>query len=218
MTIRRTEALSDALRYVQEVFTHDTPEMSAISGSLTEQERIMQLSPVEARLLQVIITLGNIKTIVEVGVLAGYSAIHMAQALPDGGRIFAIDRSSLKRAKENADRCGVGGRIQFYEGEAPAVLESLSPLGPFDMIFIDADKAGYPGYLDWAEHNIRSGGVIVADNTFLFGHVYQPSCPPEIADGTYRAMREFNQRLADPARYVSILVPTREGLTVAVKR
>ena len=220
MTIRRTQPLSDALSYIQDVFTHEMPQLSSIRGTLTEQEEVMQISPVEGRLLQVIMALGQVRTVVEVGVLAGYSAIHMAQALPEGGKIYAIDRMGtyIARARQNAEACGVSDRIEFYEGEAIDVLPSLTQKGPFDMVFIDADKGNYLRYLDWAEQNIRSGGIIVGDNSLLFGHVYLPECPPDIPESTYRVMRAFNERLADPERYVSIIIPTLEGMTVAVRR
>ena len=99
------------------------------------------------------------------------------------------------------------------------MLSTLS--GPFDMVFIDADKINYHAYLDWAEQNIRKGGIIVADNTFLFGTVWQDS-PPEnrtpASPAAWKAMRGFNERLSDNSRYMGTIVPTAEGLTVAIKR
>lgn len=220
MTLHRTQTLSPALQYIQEVFTHETPELAAIAPALTDQEQVMQISPIEARLLQVIMALNHVKTVVEVGVLAGYSAIHMAQMVPAGGKVYAIDRIPvyIERAKRYAGQCGVQDRIEFYEGEALELLPRLAAKGPFDMMFIDADKGNYLHYLNWAETHIRPGGVIVGDNALLFGHVYQSTCPPEIPETTYKVMRDFNKRLADPTRYISIMIPTLEGMAVAVKR
>jgi len=220
MTLHRTQTPTPALQYIQDVFTHQTPELEAILPLLTEQEQVMQISAVEARLLQVIMALAQVKTVVEIGVLAGYSTIHMAQMVPPNGKVYAIDRISayIERASRYADRCGVVDRITFYEGEALEILPRLSSKGPFDMVFIDADKGNYLHYLDWAEAHVRKGGVIVGDNTLLFGHVYQPACPPQIQENTYNAMRTFNKRLADQEKYISIMMPTLEGMTVAVKR
>lgn len=220
MSTHRTDVSSKALDYIKEVFTHETPEMAAIAKTLTKQEKVMQISAIEAQILKVIIALAQVKTVIEVGTLVGYSAVNMAKILPKDGRIYAIDRSTdcMSRAKENAKNCGVLDKIEFCQGDALAILETLSAKGPFDMIFIDADKANYTKYLDWAEHNIRKGGVIVGDNTLLFGHVYEPTCPPEGSKNAYDAMREFNKRLGDPKKYTSIMIPTVEGLTVAIKR
>ena len=87
----------------------------------------------------------------------------------------------------------------------------------FDMIFIDADKISYNDYLDWAEANIRTGGLIVADNTLLHGAMELDAPPPNVAPTTWHAMRRFNERLADPKKYFATIIPTQEGMTVAVK-
>jgi predicted O-methyltransferase YrrM len=100
------------------------------------------------------------------------------------------------------------------------VLNELAASAPYDMVFIDADKPGYPEYLDWAEEYVRKGGLIVGDNTLLFGHVWSESAPQGAGAPSrtaWNAMREFNRRLADPAKYHSVLIPTEEGMTVAIK-
>ena len=115
---------------------------------------------------------------------------------------------------------GRGGmpRIHLHQGAALDILPTLS--GPFDMVFIDADKLNYAKYLDWAEANVRQCGLIVGDNTLLFGHVWSET-PPTSNDApsktAWEAMREFNARLADPNKYHSVLIPTLEGMTIAVK-
>ena len=85
------------------------------------------------------------------------------------------------------------------------------------MVFIDADKQNYPAYLDWADKHVRKGGLIVADNTFLFGHVYGEEST-HVREGTKEAMLCFNERLADVSKYTSIILPTKEGLSIAMKR
>jgi len=87
---------------------------------------------------------------------------------------------------------------------------------PYDLAFVDADKSGYPDYLSWCEKNVRRGGLIVGDNTFLWGALWnQPE--HDIGEVEVQAMSEFNRRLSDPTRYNSILIPSREGMTVAQK-
>jgi predicted O-methyltransferase YrrM len=85
------------------------------------------------------------------------------------------------------------------------------------MIFIDADKINYLNYLDWAEENIRPGGLIIGDNTLLFDAVFQEKLPKGIVEAARQAMRTFNQRLAEPDKYHSIMLPTKEGMTIAIK-
>lgn len=96
-------------------------------------------------------------------------------------------------------------------------LNELSVKAPFDMIFIDADKSSYPKYLDWAESYIKQDGLIVADNTLLFNTVFLESPTKEVSEKSWHAMREFNDRLSDEKKYFSILIPTDEGMTVALK-
>ena len=108
-----------------------------------------------------------------------------------------------------------GKKIELRVGDA---LESLAELeGPFDMIFIDADKLNYMNYLNWAEKNIRKGGLIVGDNTFLFGAVYAAEPVDRVRKTAFDAMTAFNARLGDDRYYTGILLPTPEGMTVAIK-
>tara|TARA_B100001564_G_scaffold325211_1_gene306569 strand:- start:264 stop:926 length:663 start_codon:yes stop_codon:yes gene_type:complete len=207
-------------KYINEVFVQHNNSLETIKNSLTEQESLMQLSPAEARLLQVIIAMIKPKKVVEIGVLAGYSAIHIAQSMPQNGHIWALDRSPrcVKLATKHFQDFGVADRITLLEGEASDNLKEIEQHGPFDMVFIDADKIAYPQYLDWAEKNTQSGSVIIGDNTFLFGSVYHESPPKGIAPTTWEAMRSFNKRLGDDRYYTSVLIPTIEGMTVAVKK
>ena len=185
----------------------------------------IQLGAEEGKILQFLMKLAGVKRIVEIGSLAGYSAVWMARALPQGGVVHAInkDEAHYELLCETARQLSVvsgqeSGEIIPHLGDAREVLTQLTPQAPFDMVFIDADKGGYAEYLDWAEQHVRQGGLIVGDNTLLFGHVIAEEKPDGTSAKAWNAMREFNQRLADPTRYESILIPTAEGLTVARKR
>ena len=188
------------------------------------EENFPKLAPIsigaeEGKLLQLLIRLAGVKKIIEIGSLSGYSALWMAEALPADGVLHAIEKSpehvALIRQATAHD-----ARIQVHEGDASAILETLSADAPFDMVFIDADKPAYPRYLDWAEKYVRAGGLIVGDNTLLFGHVWGDT-PPQgeraPSKSAWMAMQEFNARLADASKYHSILIPTEEGMTVAIK-
>ena len=109
--------------------------------------------------------------------------------------------------------------ITIVEGDASLTLPELAKdHGPFDMVFIDADKKSYLTYLDWAEEHIRPGGLIVADDTLLKGAVYMDELPYRVRRSTKDSLVKFNQRLADPEKYTSILLPTDAGMTIAVKK
>ena len=105
--------------------------------------------------------------------------------------------------------------IKAINGDAIEILDNLD--SEFDMIFIDADKINYVNYLNWAEKHIRFGGLIVADNTLLSGAVYKNELPYRIRKTTKNIMKEFNLRLSNNKKYTSILLPSTDGITIALK-
>lgn len=108
-------------------------------------------------------------------------------------------------------------KIEFVLGDAREELKKLEALGPFDGIFIDGNKAAYMDYLEWAEKNIKTGGLILADNVFLNGSVWGEASA-RFSEKQIRIMQEFNKRLADPDKFVSVIAPTFEGLYIAIKK
>ena len=209
------EKIPSPLEYICKLYAPQDDLLAEIEASLLAIDMAMHVGAEVGKLLQLLIKLHNVKTIVEIGTLAGYSAIWMARALPADGHLYTInkDPAHIKMAKAFFAKCEVQSRITMLEGDA---LQTL-PTGSFDMVFIDADKISYLHYLDWAEKNIRPGGLIVADNTLLGGAVYQELPQPRIRPTTWHNMRAFNERLADPAKYCSVMIPTQEGLTMAIK-
>lgn len=213
------EAITPEIAYIRRLYAPEDRLLTQMREELASAGMDIHIGAEEGRLLQVLIHMHGVRSIVEVGTLAGYSAIWMARALTEGGRIVTLnkDPDHCAMARYYLSQCEVGNRITMLEGDAHLLLPMLRPQAPFDMIFIDADKISYPDYLDWAEENVRQGGLIVADNTLLFGAVCKPSAPADTPPATWDAMRRFNERLADPLRYYSVMIPTREGLSIAVK-
>jgi len=207
------------LDYIRKLYAPQDELLAAIDDTLTKHDMAIHVGPEEGKLLQLLIGLYGVKTVVEIGTLAGYSAIWMARALPEDGHLTTINRDAthIDLARHFLSLAEVSERITMLEGDAHDILPTLTDHAPFDMVFIDADKISYNDYLDWAEENVRTGGLIVADNTLLFGLVASDTPPDDIAPTTWRVMRRFNERLADPERYFSIMIPTQEGLTIAVK-
>lgn len=214
----RTE--SEEQKYMTEVFGLGDADLARIRERLIEKDEAYRaVAPNEARILQFLIRGFGVRKVLEVGMLFGYSTLAMAKALPSDGVIVSLenDPGNFAVARGFFDKSSDGGKIIGLLGDAKVTLAQAEAHGPFDMAFIDADKGGYAGYLDWAEKNVRRGGLIVGDNTFLFGALWGQSRNANIGEGPIRVMKEFNKRLADPARYNSIMIPTQEGITVAQK-
>jgi predicted O-methyltransferase YrrM len=208
------------LTYIRNVFAPEDGLLQQIDATIIAEDLPIHISAEEGKLLHMLARMVGAKKIVEVGTLAGYSAVWMARALPNDGKLYTIDADAQRvaRTKKLLQASDVAERVELLEGKAVDVLrEQLTERAPFDMMFIDADKISYPLYLDWAEKNVRSGGLIVGDNTLLHGAVSTDVRPEKVSAGAQAAMREFNQRLADPQKFCSILLPSQDGITIAMK-
>lgn len=208
-----------SLQYIRDLYAPEDALLQRVNAALKAINMQIQVGAEEGKLLQLLIHMAGIKNIVEIGTLAGYSTIWMARALPEDGKIITIEGEPkhAELAKTHFAACESGHKITLKEGKAANVLPGLEAAAPYDMVFIDADKIGYGHYLDWAERNIRKGGLIVADNTFLFDSVYEDAPLEGISQQAWETMRECNRRLANPQKYLSVMIPTKEGITVAIK-
>jgi caffeoyl-CoA O-methyltransferase len=119
-------------------------------------------------------------------------------------------------ARESFRRAGVADRVRIHVGPALERLREIEGEGPFDLVFVDADKGGYPDYLAWAEEHLRLGGVVLADNAFGFGHVHESEHRGEDA-AAVESLRRFAERLARGGRFRATMLPTEEGLAMGVK-
>lgn len=165
--------------------------------------------------LEVLALLLGAKRVVEIGTLAGLSGVALLRGMaPDGVlHTFEFSPHHARVAEESFRRNGFAARAKIHVGPALEKLPSIEREGPFDLVFIDADKVNYPNYLSWAERNLRSGGAVVGDNTFGFGKIHDPSAQDE----SIAAIREFNLRIAQSGKFRGTILPTEEGLTVGVK-
>jgi predicted O-methyltransferase YrrM len=189
-------------------------------ASLREEADRTGLPPIaisadEGRLLQVLLKAIRATRVLEVGTLGGYSAICMARALPPEGRLLSIeiDERHAAFARRYIDRAELGDRIEVRVGRALDVLPSLDG-EQYDAIFLDADKEPLPTYFEWALRLVRAGGLIIADNALWGGRVYEG----DESDERTRGVREFNRRMASDPRVLGIIVPTHDGVAVAVVR
>jgi predicted O-methyltransferase YrrM len=207
-----------SLDYIRAHYAAQDDLLLRIDAKLHEIELPMHIGPEEGKLLQLLMRMHGVKTVLEIGTLAGYSTIWMARGLPEGGHITTINKDAphIVLAKEFFSQCEVKERITMLEGDAHKLLPTLAGK-QFDMIFIDADKISYPAYLDHAEKLVKKDGLVIADNTLLFGAVGLDTPPENLAPNTWKAMRTFGERMADQSRYFSTLIPTEQGMTVAIK-
>ncbi|MGH2901257.1 MAG: O-methyltransferase, partial [Solirubrobacteraceae bacterium] len=173
------------------------------------------ISADEGRLLQVLLTSINARRVLEVGTLGGYSAICMARALPPGGRLTSIEinEEHAAFARRYIARAGLADRVDVRVGRALDVLPALDG-ERFDAVFLDADKEPLPTYFDWALRLVRPGGLIIGDNALWGGRVYES----DETDEKTKGVREFNRRMATDPRVLGIIVPTHDGVAVAVVR
>lgn len=189
-------------------------------ASLREEADRTGLPPIsisadEGRLLQVLLTAIGARRVLEVGTLGGYSAICMARALPPGGSVLTIEieEKHADFARRYIQRAELTDRIDVRVGRALEVLPALDG-ERYDAIFLDADKEPLPTYFEWALRLVRPGGLIIADNALWGGRVYDG----DESDERTRGVREFNRRMSTDPRVLGIIVPTHDGVAVAVVR
>jgi caffeoyl-CoA O-methyltransferase len=198
---------AQARAFIEEALTRQfAPEDDALRGALEAARAAdmpaIQISPLQGKLLQVLAAACGARKILEIGALAGYSGIWLARALPAGGRLISLEISEKHAQvwRGSMERAALSDRAEIRVGPAEELLPGLQPEAPFDLVFIDADKPGYPAYLDWALRLTRPGSIIVADNCIRGGAPFRgPSDDP-----TLHAVAEYDQRVATDPRLRSV--------------
>ena len=174
----------------------------------------MQISHDEGELLTMLVRITGARQAVEVGTFTGYSSICIARGLPDDGHLLCCDVSEewTAIARRYWERAGVADRIELRIATAVETLRSLPAEPSLDFAFIDADKTGYPAYVEEILPRLRPGGLMVLDNMLRDGRVLAPENDDD------RAIHELNQALVDDDRIDVVLLPVRDGVSLARKR
>src|ERR671916_1621804 len=185
--------------YIQNLFApQDEALEAAVRGSQRAGLPEIHVSPNEGKLLQVLAGIVGARRILEIGTLGGYSAIHFGRALPKDGLLISLelDEHHAEVARQNIERAGLAERVEIRVGDARELLARLAEgdEGPFDLVFIDADKGSYPEYLEWALRLSRPGSLILVDNAIRGGSVLDPE------DESARATHDLNEALAGDPR------------------
>lgn len=172
------------------------------------------IAPEQASLMQILLRAARARDVVEIGTLAGYSAISMARALPEDGKVRTIelDPARVTFARGWAARSDVAGKVEVLQGAGVDVLATFADRSA-DAAFLDADKPSYPLYLKECLRIVRPGGLVMADNAFAFGRLFD-----EGADSDVQAVRAFNDLVAKTRELQSVIVPIGDGLWVGVRR
>ncbi|WP_315807879.1 class I SAM-dependent methyltransferase [Pseudomonas sp. C9-3] len=217
----RTLNLDDSLyQYLLDVSLRDTPVKARLRAETARLPMFRwQVAPEQGQFLALLVGLTGAKRILEIGTFTGYSALCMAEALPEGGHILCCDLPGEYNdiARSYWHDAGVDSRIELRLGPALATLEALvagDQHGAFDLVFIDADKANYLTYLEHALALLRVGGLAVFDNVLWSGRVLEAN--PESADT--RAIQQLNLALKLDERVDYSLVPIGDGMSLCRKR
>lgn len=218
---------ADDLRIIDPVasdylLAHGTPadevlqELVARTQEVTGDAAGMQVSPDEGTLLTMLTRLVGARLAVEVGVFTGYSTLCIARGLAAGGRLLACDVSEEWTAVGRPfwQRAGVAEAIDLRIGPAIETLRALPADPAIDFAFIDADKVSYPAYYEEIVARLRPGGLVVLDNVFLGGQVFDPACQEE----HHQTMRRLNDQIAADERVEAVMLPVRDGVTLARRR
>ena len=206
---------SDREQYVLTLFQ---PEDAVLQGIRNEiRKRGMpdiSVHPLVGAFLTFLVQVHGSRDILEIGSLAGYSAVCLARALPRGGHVVSLEVNPdyVVVARENLHRAGLENRVTHMVGLAEQSLDTLDRQGRrFDFALIDADKENYPVYLEKTLKVLRPGGIIAADNTLWGDKVWDPTVQDEAVAG----IRRFNEMAAQHPALKSLLCPIADGLTLA---
>ena len=173
----------------------------------------MMVGPLEGRFLELLVRLTRARRVLELGTFTGWSSIAMASALEPGGTVITcdVDPEAHEIARRYAEEAGVAGRIDYRLGPGLETMQSLE--GPFELVFVDADKEGYLDYYEAAFPLLADDGLIVADNVLWSGRVAEDD-----PDERTRTIMAFNDHVRNDERVVAVMLTVRDGMTLIRQR
>lgn len=198
-----TSKESEALRYIDRQTHLRFLKPNMISGNW------------QGNLLKVLSLLVQPKNVLEIGTFTAYATLCLADGLAEGGVVHTIEKDVILEdfILSTIEKYGYEDRIKLHIGNAMEIIDQIE--GDFDLIFIDADKANYPAYLEKCVSRLRSGGLIIADNILWYGKVV---LPVKDSDKETKAIKLFNEIVSKDSRFDSLILPIRDGIMVARKK
>ncbi|HIB78826.1 MAG: methyltransferase [Candidatus Neomarinimicrobiota bacterium] len=201
----------DIEQYCKDFSGQDSELLKELSQATWEMEEIPQMlcGSLVGGLLQLLIKISGAERVLEIGMFTGYSTLKMAEALPDDGEIHSCElmENHVKTAKGWFEKSEVNYKIHIHEGDAIKTLEEFR-VGTFDMIFVDADKTGYPEYYRKGNALLKKGGIAVFDNMLWSGTVLNPD------DKESKSLRETAELIKNNHRLEPLLLPVRDGVMI----
>jgi predicted O-methyltransferase YrrM len=202
-------------RYLYELCPRSEAVLAEMEAR-AEREDIPIVGPLVGRLFHLLARANRAKRVMELGSAIGYSTIWWALAVGPTGKVFYTDSGEreLAEARDYCRRAGVAERIEFLQGDAVTRMTEVD--GTFDIVFCDIDKDGYPAALEPAAARVRAGGLFVIDNTLWSGRVLDNAAGTK-GDRDTAAIQEFNSALYERKDLFTVVLPLRDGVTVALK-
>ena len=199
-------------RYAEEHSSPEPPWLASVAEQTraTSESHGMMVGPLEGRFLEFLVWLSGARSVLEIGMFTGYSALSMAAALPADGRLVTceIDPERAAVARRNFAASPFADLIEIRIGPALDTLATLD--GPFDLVFIDADKGNYSNYYDAVLPKLSDRGIIAADNVLWSGRVLDPAD----SSAETEAIRAFNAKVRDDSRVVNVMLTVRDGVSL----
>ena len=216
--LKNIEVTQDLLDYI---YNHTQPLHSVQKDILTYNKTLgdiqrMQISEIQGHFLQLIIKINNVRNCLEIGTFTGFSALTMALALPNGGKITTLDHDAkiVHVAKNFFKKGNLENKIETVISPALETLKKFSQeRKKFDLIFIDADKGNYKNYYELSLNLINKEALIIVDNVLWHGDVFKKN----VTDKQTNVMREFNKYIKDDNRVEKVILPLGDGLTICRK-
>lgn len=218
MSLKSTAIRDDLFDYLIENFSGENNILKEIKDNAYEQGiPQISISPEQLKFLQFLIKSINAKYVLEIGTLFGYSAIGMALALPEDGKVITLELESehAQLSRKNIEKAGLTHKIEVIEGRAIELLPDMINHLNLDFVFLDADKHNYYKYVKILDECLRVGGMITADNAFAFGFV--TSTAPERSPEDVKSIRLFNQFMNNWDKYFTTISPVGDGLLMSLK-
>ena len=209
-------------KFIADQFLEDDPALTAtLAASETAGMPPIQVAPLQGKLLMMLSRAMGARKILEIGTLGGYSTIWLARGLSEGGGLITLDHHAAyaEIARDNIANAGLGDKVEIRVGKALDTLPTLEAegAGPFDLVFIDADKPNTPDYFDWAVKLSRPGGLIIVDNVVREGAVLEEKSE----NPNVKGLREFYVRAAADPRVTATAFQTvgdkgHDGLAIVL--
>ena len=219
MKNRQTEFTIELQNYVYENFNAEDKLLKDIANNCWEEAQIPQINITgyQAQFLQFIIKAIDAKNILEIGTLAGYSAIVMARAASEDAKVLTIEREKkyADYARNNIIKAGLENKIKIIVENAHSFIKKFAPNELLDLIFLDADKSAYFKYINALTPYLRKGGIVIADNAFAFGFLLDTA--PERNPEEVRSMINFHKHLLERKDYFTTIVPIGDGILLSIK-